>query len=128
MPALPAGIVAQHSALAALISDVRAAHARGATWEDLAKRLDALVATVKEHFDSEEQEMAQARYPLLVEHAKNHETFLRRLRILREECDRRESELMAVFMDLLENWFKNHERSADELVIEYLAGNHSGSN
>ena len=123
MPALPAGIVAQHSALAALITDVRAAHARGASWEELAKKLDQLVATVTEHFQSEEQEMAKARYPLLVEHAKNHETFLRRLRILREECDRRETELMSVFMDLLENWFKNHERTADELVLEHLAGN-----
>jgi hemerythrin-like metal-binding protein len=121
MPALPAGLVAQHSALAALIADVRAAHARGASWEDLAKKLDILVATVTEHFVSEEREMSQAHYPMLVEHAKNHETFLRRLKILRAECDKRETELMAVFMDLLENWFKNHERTADELVLEHLA-------
>ena len=121
MPGLPAGIVAQHSALAALISEVRGAHSRGASWDELAKMLDQLVAIVTEHFESEEQEMTQARYPMLDEHRKNHETFLRRLKILRAECDRRETELMAVFMDLLENWFKNHERTADELVLEYLS-------
>jgi hemerythrin len=58
---------------------------------------------------------------MLVEHRKNHETFLRRLRILRAECDRRETELMSVFMDLLDNWFKNHERTADGLLLDYLA-------
>jgi hemerythrin len=120
--ALPKGILAQHGALAALIADVRKAHAEGATWDDLARMLDQLIATVREHFASEEEEMAQARYPILVEHRVNHETFLRRLLILREECERRETELMAVFMDLLENWFKNHERTADELVLNYLAG------
>ena len=122
MPALPVGIIAQHGVLASLIKDVRQAHARGASWEELARRLDHLIETVREHFESEEQDMEHASYPLLAEHRKNHETFLRRLHVLREECDRRETELMSVFMDLLDNWFKNHERTADGLVLEYLAG------
>lgn len=115
------GIVAEHGELAALISEVRKSHAQGATWDELARMLDELVETVRTHFESEENQMERAAYPLLVEHRKNHETFLRRLRILRAECDRRETELMSVFMDLLDNWFKNHERTADELLLEYLA-------
>ncbi len=84
--------------------------------------LDALIDTVREHFEDEERQMQDAKFPMLEEHRKNHETFLRRLHVLREECDRRETELMSVFMDLLDNWFKNHERTADGLVLEYLAG------
>jgi hemerythrin len=121
MPTLPEGIVAQHHELASLIKGVRRAHAEGASWENLARMLDALMDTVAAHFESEERDMELAKYPLLEEHRKNHETFLRRLKILREECDRRETELMSVFMDLLDNWFKNHERTADGLVLEYLA-------
>jgi hemerythrin-like metal-binding protein len=113
-------IVAEHGELAALISKVRKSHAQGATWDDLARMLDELVETVRSHFEAEEKQMEKATYPLLVEHAKNHETFLRRLQILRAECDRRETELMSVFMDLLDNWFKNHERTADGLLLEYL--------
>ncbi len=123
MAATQKGIVAEHGELATLISRVRKSHAAGATWDELARMLDELVETVRSHFESEEQQMAKAAYPLLAEHANNHETFLRRLRILRAECDRRETELMAVFMDLLDNWFKNHERTADELLLEYLEKN-----
>ena len=28
---------------------------------------------------------------------------------------------MSVFMDLLDNWFKNHERTADGLLLDYLS-------
>jgi hemerythrin-like metal-binding protein len=121
MVAVNRGIVDEHTELAALISSVRRSHAAGASWEDLARMLDELVATVRAHFTSEEQQMERAAYPMLVEHRKNHETFLRRLLILREECDRQQTELMAVFMDLLDNWFKNHERTADGLLLEYLS-------
>jgi hemerythrin-like metal-binding protein len=120
MVAVQKGIVDEHTALAALITAVRRNHAAGATWEALARELDALVETVRAHFESEEQQMEKAGYPMLVEHRKNHETFMRRLLILRAECDRQETELMAVFMDLLDNWFKNHERTADGLLLEYL--------
>ncbi len=121
MSALLHGIVAEHGEIAALIGDVRRQHDEGAGWEDLARLLDDLVATVTSHFESEEKTMEQAGYPMLAEHRANHSTFLRRLHILRAECDRRETELMAIFMDSLDNWFKNHERSADGLMLDYLA-------
>ena len=121
MSALPAGIVAQHSEIARLIAEVRRSHAQGASWDALARMLDGLIEVVRQHFESEQDEMKNASYPLLVEHSANHDTFLRRLRVLRAECDRRETELMSVFMDLLDNWFKNHERTADQLVLDHLA-------
>ena len=122
MPALQRSIVDEHSALASMIAHVRHVHAKGATWEELARHFDELIAAVSAHFESEERNMAEVTYPQIVEHRTNHETFLRRLRMLRAECDRRETELMAVFMDMLENWFKNHERTADELLLKYISG------
>jgi hemerythrin-like metal-binding protein len=115
-------IVDQHLELATLVGTVRKAHAAGATWEEMAAHFDEAIAKVSAHFEREELDMTLITYPHLVEHRTNHETFLRRLRLLRSECDRRESELMAVFMDMLENWLKNHERTADDLLLRYMAG------
>jgi len=122
MRTLPEGILAQHGELSSLIAGVRQAHAQGASWPDLARMLDGLIETVQAHFDSEEGEMARVAFPMLDEHRANHDTFVRRLQVLRAECDRRETELMALFMDMLDNWFKNHERTADQHVLDYLAG------
>ena len=104
MSALERGIIGEHGEIASLIANLRRRHAEGLAWTELALLLDQLVATVASHFESEEKAMAKTGYPGLDEHRANHETFLRRLRVLRDECDRRETELMAVFMDLLENW------------------------
>ena len=70
MVAVHKGIVDEHTELAALISSVRRSHATGASWEDLARMLDELVATVRSHFASEEQQMERAAYPMLAEHRK----------------------------------------------------------
>ncbi len=119
-PHLPRGILAQHGHIRSHISALGRAHATGATWEDLAQRVDELLEDVRLHFEHEEEEMAKAGYTQLEEHRGAHTTFLRRLRVLREECRRRETELMGMFIDLLENWFDNHERTADAHVIQSM--------
>lgn len=117
---MPDGILAQHGLLREMVSGVRAAHAAGVGWEALAEKVDEVLEVVREHFEHEEREMKRAAYPRLDEHALAHQTFLRRLVVVRAECERRETELMALFTELLENWFKNHERTADRHVLEYL--------
>lgn len=103
-----------------MVAGVRAAHAAGVDWDALAEKIDEVLEVVHEHFEHEEREMKRAAYPRLEEHALAHQTFLRRLKVVRAECERRETELMALFTELLESWFKNHERTADRHVLEYL--------
>jgi len=117
---LPSGIHEQHGAIARMIGDLRAAHSTGTEWEQLASRLDQILEIVRGHFEHEEAEMSHAGYPKLDEHQAMHATFMRRLIVLRRECDRRETELMGMFIELLDNWFKNHERTADAQVIAFL--------
>ena len=119
-PTLPDGIKAQHTHLAALVREVREAHDRGVAWAELAVMLDELLDHVRGHFEHEEEEMEKAGYPELAEHRGYHQAFLRRIEVLRAECDRRETELMSVVAELLENWFRNHERTADRHVMQFL--------
>jgi hemerythrin len=116
----PDGILSQHAHLARGVADLRKAQADGAAWSELASRLDDLVEGVRMHFASEEAEMQHNGYPKVAEHRLLHATFLRRLIVLRAECDARRTELMASFVKTLESWLKNHERTADRDVLEFL--------
>ena len=64
--------------------------------------------------------MELSRYPRFAEHQSLHRTFMKRLEALRVECDRRETELMSVFIELLESWFKTHESPADKAALSFM--------
>ena len=119
-PTFPDGILSQHAHLAKGVAELRQAQTDGASWSDLAWRLDELVERVRLHFASEEDEMERAGYPKLAEHRQHHATFLRRLIVLRAECDEQRTELMPSFVKSLETWLKNHERTSDRDVLEFL--------
>ena len=36
---------------------------------------------------------------------------MRRLEVVRLECDRKETELMPLLTEMLDNWFKHHEET-----------------
>lgn len=120
MPTLPDGVAAQHGHLSASIHNLRHAHATGVDWAELAALLDRLIEDVRTHFELEEIEMDRAGYPRLEQHRGLHASFLTRLYALRLECDRRETELMGVLVELLEAWFKSHEQTADKHALEFL--------
>lgn len=120
MPTLPDGVAAQHGHLAASIRRLRHVHAAGGQWEDLTEQVDKLLSEVAGHFEHEELLMERGAYPELEQHRSMHSSFLRRLTALRAECDRRESELMGVLVELLESWFKNHEQTADRAAAQFL--------
>lgn len=119
-PTFPDGILSQHAHLTKGVVGLRQAHAEGAPSSELARRLDELVASVRRHFDTEEDEMERSGYPKLAEHRLLHATFLRRLVALRAECDEQQTELMSTLIKSLETWLKNHERTADKDVLEFL--------
>jgi len=117
---IPDGVAAQHGHLVQMIRELRKAHNDGRDWGEVSGMLDALLADVREHFSFEESVMDQGGYPRLDEHRVQHTSFVRRLEALRRECDRRETELMSVLVELLETWFRNHEQSADRDVAQFL--------
>lgn len=117
---LPDGIAAQHSHLYGAIRGLREVWESGEGWDGVSGQLDRLLRQVREHFEYEEILMQRGGYPRIEEHRQQHNGFLRRLEALRAECERRETELMGVLIELLEAWFRSHEQHADRPAIEYL--------
>ena len=117
---LPEGIAAQHEHFSTVLHDLKHAHDSGENWHTLAAMVDQLIIDVREHFEQEEELMAKGGYPDLSEHRGHHETFLRRLQVLRAELDRKETELISVITELLARWFQEHERTADRAMLSYL--------
>lgn len=106
---------------------LRSAHEAGAAWEDLLRAIDAIIERFRGHFADEQAAMVAHTYPGLDEHEAEHAMFLRRLQVLRAECDRRETELMATFIDLLTGWLKNHERTEDARFFAFVHRGNPGS-
>lgn len=120
MPTLPDGVAAQHGHLSASIRNLRLVHAAGVGWEELAALMDRLIDDVRQHFEFEELQMERGGYPRIDHHRMLHSSFMGRLTALRAECDRRETELMGILVELLETWLQSHEETADRHAIEYL--------
>jgi hemerythrin-like metal-binding protein len=116
----PDGILAQHAHVTRLVGELRRAHADGVAPKTLQDRIDDVLQSVRLHFASEEEQMEVARYPKLEAHHQQHQTFLRRLEVLRAECAGGESELVTMFAESLEHWLTHHERTADEEVLAFL--------
>jgi hemerythrin len=123
-PTLPDGVAAQHGHLAALIKSLRVQLSEGAEWSELARAFDRLNADIAEHFEFEENLMSQRGYPGVAEHRNEHESFRKKVAILRAECDHQQTELLGVLVELLESWFKTHEQTADREVAQFLSAEH----
>ena len=114
----PDGILAQHALVAKLIEALREAQTHHTP--ELATKIDEVLDAVRKHFASEEGHMQRYGYPRLDSHRQQHETFLRRLVVLRGECLSGDPELIKMFAESLESWFHSHERTADQDVLAFL--------
>ena len=117
---MPDGVSAQHGHLTASIQQLRYLYAAGVGWAEISVVLDRMIDDVRLHFDHEETEMYRGGYPRLEEHRQLHITFLGRLAALRSECERRQTELLGVLLELLESWLRGHESTADRDAMEFL--------
>ncbi len=119
-PEFPEKIAAQHAHIASMVSALRRAQDAGASWTTLARCIDRLLHDVRRHFAVEEAAMDRAHYARLAEHRDEHDIFTRRLEIVRIECDRKETELMPLLTEMLDNWFKQHEKTWDRQASEAI--------
>lgn len=117
---MPDGLLAQHAYVASLVAALREAHAEGDRRDGVTTRIDEVLGAVREHFASEEEQMRRYGYPGLEAHHQQHETFLRRLTVLRGESDHGDAELLTMFVESLEQWLYRHEHTADEAVLRFL--------
>jgi hemerythrin len=119
-PTFPDGILAQHAYVAKLVATLRDARTNGAPTPDVATRIDEVLEAVRAHFLSEEEQMQKYGYPKIDAHRQQHETFTRRLVVLRAECKSGDPDLVSMFLESLEHWFAAHEQNADADVLAFL--------
>ena len=111
----------EHSELIALINDLHAMLARGATQDQVVETLGEIYAQIAAHFALEEKIMRERGYDQYREHKEDHE------RLLDEICDimdRYEDEADpnydAVLSERLREWFTAHFKTKDARLHRML--------
>jgi len=126
-PTFPDDPSVQHGHLARLLARLKETVAAGAEAGEVCQALAVLVADVRQHFDSEEYSMDRAEYPLRDEHRERHAKFLHHLESVRAECGKEERGLAPAVAEQLENWFFDHEQTADAELLSYLRSSRRAS-
>ncbi|MDR3762458.1 MAG: bacteriohemerythrin [Acidobacteriota bacterium] len=110
-----------HRVLIGLINDLYTAMMDG----DGARASQAIYQRLREytrfHFEAEEREMYQARYPEYGRHHEQHEGFTRHLDALAEEFGKKDGAPGSKMLGMMRNWLRTHIRSADVQYAEWLA-------
>ena len=119
-PTYPEDPSTHHPRLAQLIRELKSVAASGASGEEQAKRLDTLLVELRYHFDAEEGAMERARYPLIEEHRDHHAKFITHVEAVCRECSERTTGLIPSVIEQLENWFFDHEQTADAELLSFL--------
>lgn len=118
---LLARIGRQHADLTAHVEAARELLLEGAEWEAMAAALDRSLRSLAEHFSDEEALMNANTYARATEHATQHAGILERVRVLRRQCDARETELVPVLLDYLKGALERHEATSDRAFAIFLA-------
>lgn len=116
-----ADVAHQHARLAQHISAVRHSLDQGGKWADLALQLDDLIGVLSEHFGDEESLMLTREYPVTAEHKQQHAAILQRVRTLRGQCEKGQSELAPVLLDFIQHSLERHEGTADQAFEQFIA-------
>lgn len=118
---LLARIGRQHTALSEHVDAARELLLEGAEWAALAEALDRALRSLAEHFADEEALMNANVFPRATEHATQHAGILERVRVLRRQCDARETELVPVLLDYLKGALERHEATSDRAFAIFLS-------
>lgn len=115
----------QHRGLMDSLATLITAMEEGCATDEVLRLMDFLDEYVVNHFHDEEQAMSRYAYPEMVEHLKEHTTYIERLAALRDSLSAggtTESFIAEVRESVVE-WFKNHIQSRDVELGRYLLKN-----
>jgi len=119
-PTFPDDLAAQHAHLERLLVELREHASQGASGVDLCKLLDSLATDVGDHFAAEEQLMERGGYPHLEQHRDQHEKFLSHIDSLVRDCSQRTAGLPRSIIQQLEDWYHDHQHTADAEALRFL--------
>lgn len=112
-PTFPDDPSVQHGHLATSLSQLRRVVQAGSEPGVVCELMDRLLGDLRLHFAAEEHAMERGEYPQLEEHRERHHKFLRHVEAVRADCADRSKGLSPVVAEQLENWFHDHEQTAD---------------
>ena len=118
-PTFPDDPSVQHSHLARLLVRLKAVSVANDPGE-VCRMLDLLASDVRQHFASEEYMMERMDYSLIDEHRERHAKFIHHLERLQAECGDVGGSLAPAVAEQLENWFHDHEHTADADLLSFL--------
>ncbi len=112
----------EHRELIELSNKVLARIMGRASYKELESVLDSLFKSIENHFDSEEQVLADSGYPALGEHAARHRELVRESALLRDRSSKGDIDPGAYFNFLVDKVIIGHLLKDDVLFFPYLKG------
>lgn len=113
-------IDAQHQWMFKLVQELYDAYRSGKAKEAIPGMLTNLVSYCLTHFNDEEAQMKQHRFPALAFHREEHRQLMTRVYHLHERYANNEPDVAMEMSILLSNWLKTHIQEQDQVFAEFL--------
>ena len=109
----------QHQQLFTIINEYYEAVDRKASFADLIKVFDRVLAFTDYHFKEEEEMMERCQFPKLTEHKIIHRTLVERVLELREDLKNQKQGSQDTVKYFLKNWLSSHIKGIDKQYSGY---------
>jgi hemerythrin-like metal-binding protein len=113
-------IDADHLQLVALVNELHTATTQGTGHDVAGGIIDLLIGYTRQHFTREEQIMASARFPGLVEHQAAHQQIILQIDTLKRKHDDGSITVASQLSTLLRDWLSVHIRRSDKELLFFL--------
>jgi len=108
----------QHQKLIALINQLHEAMLQKQTKQVISQTIDELAAYTVYHFQYEEKYMQQFKYPGLITHKHEHESFVNKVDSFQKDYGAGKLGLSMEVMAFLQDWVTNHIKGTDKGYTE----------
>lgn len=90
-------------------------------YDEIVRAIDELTDYTIYHFDYEEKLMTERNYPDLEEHAKEHNTFIDKLKALQDQdIDTYQTKITIELLDFVAKWVSSHILDTDKNYVSHL--------
>lgn len=115
-----ASLDAQHQRLFQMFDDLNEAMLRGKDREAIGEIIDGLIAYAQEHFVREEKLFAQTAYRDAAAHKLEHDAFIRKAALLKEEHLGGKDGIASKALDFMSAWLQEHICGTDKQYTAHL--------
>lgn len=113
-------IDADHLQLVELVNELHTATTQGTGHAVVGGIIERLIGYTRQHFAREEQIMASAKFPGLVDHQAGHRQIIRQIEDLKRKHDAGSITVASQLSTLLRDWLSVHIRRSDKELLFFL--------